>query len=386
MNFTLKIVEGPNKGAEIALPEGVAVTLGKGDDSDVVLADATLPDAALTLMASPDGVTLDGEPLEPFAVSERGATAFAVGPSDAPWGELKWPERVESKSEVPESAGPGFDSSGARPADVQPSGPRPSDPRPPAQAKRGRPGLFAALALLLVALVALCWIFRDRARPYAERAISGISGMSGDSAAADESGQAADTPAPLLRDLAERYGLVVDDNRLIGDFSTRTERLVVTAQAYAANPGVELDFCDDESLRTAAEDTIALVGEWDLRVEAATNRILVLSGTAADLGSTLEALSTDLPKLRDVDSSLVAARLDGADAGLGRRGQTPRQSGGKTASLPICGILTTPYPCLVLKSGARVMEGAPIGDSVVLKIEADSVTLTNAAGRIVWKP
>ena len=43
MNFLLKIVEGPNKGAEIALVEGVAVTLGKGDDCDIVLADPTLP-------------------------------------------------------------------------------------------------------------------------------------------------------------------------------------------------------------------------------------------------------------------------------------------------------------------------------------------------------
>ena len=32
MNFLLKIVEGPNKGAEITLVEGVAVTLGKGDE------------------------------------------------------------------------------------------------------------------------------------------------------------------------------------------------------------------------------------------------------------------------------------------------------------------------------------------------------------------
>ena len=44
MNFLLKIVEGPNKGAEIALVEGVVVSLGKRDDCDIVLADATLPE------------------------------------------------------------------------------------------------------------------------------------------------------------------------------------------------------------------------------------------------------------------------------------------------------------------------------------------------------
>ena len=37
MNFVLKIVRGANAGAEIALPEDVAVSLGKSDDCDIVL-------------------------------------------------------------------------------------------------------------------------------------------------------------------------------------------------------------------------------------------------------------------------------------------------------------------------------------------------------------
>ena len=85
MNFILKIVEGPNKGAEIALVSGVAVTLGKGDDCDIVLADTTLPSAPVTIEASDDGVAVDGEPLDQFVVMTTGATSFAVGPADAPW-------------------------------------------------------------------------------------------------------------------------------------------------------------------------------------------------------------------------------------------------------------------------------------------------------------
>ena len=100
MNFLLKIVEGPNKGAEIALVAGVAVTLGKSDECDIVLADPTLPSEAIRIEASDDGVTVDGGVLEPFAVRTAGATAFAVGPADAPWNELKWPEKtVEAKPE-----------------------------------------------------------------------------------------------------------------------------------------------------------------------------------------------------------------------------------------------------------------------------------------------
>ena len=91
MNFLLKIVEGPNKGADIALVENVAVTLGKGDDCDIVLADPTMPDDPLKVEASADGVSVGGEPLEQFAVKTVGATSFAIGPADAPWGALVWP-------------------------------------------------------------------------------------------------------------------------------------------------------------------------------------------------------------------------------------------------------------------------------------------------------
>jgi hypothetical protein len=40
----------------------------------------------------------------------------------------------------------------------------------------------------------------------------------------------------------------------------------------------------------------------------------------------------------------------------------------------------------VLKNGARVLEGAPLGTWTVARIEADSVTLTNAERSVTWKP
>ena len=66
MNFLLKIVEGPNKGAEVALVEGVAVTLGRRDDCDIILADQTLPDAPVKIEPSATGVKVDGAALVPF--------------------------------------------------------------------------------------------------------------------------------------------------------------------------------------------------------------------------------------------------------------------------------------------------------------------------------
>jgi hypothetical protein len=55
-------------------------------------------------------------------------------------------------------------------------------------------------------------------------------------------------------------------------------------------------------------------------------------------------------------------------------------------AFPVCGILTTPYPCLVMRDGRRMMEGAAIGDSIIVEIGADCITLTNSTGRFSWKP
>ena len=402
MNFLLKIVEGPNKGAEIALVEGVAVTLGKGEDCDIVLADPTMPDAPLSVEASADGVAVSGVPLESFSVKTFGATSFAVGPADAPWGELKWPkpeDREEERENGEESTEP-------------PPPPTTEPPSPPATepSSRRRGGcfgcLFVLLGLLLV-LIALVWLFWDALKPRAEslweKMYAGRSD-SDDTPTVQSSGSV--TRSSSLRDIAAKYALSLVESdgraRISGNLKTRRDRLAATAEAYGAQPGVELDLSDDETLRTSAEDALFTLTEGALKVVAATNRVVSIAGSSRSpllLKKTLEALNADLPKLRNVDTSGVVisplmARTDGDGAGDGEQAdgifstRTPRRTSKKTASptLPVCGILTTPYPCLVMRDGRRIMEGATVADSVIVEIGADSVTLTNSTGRFTWKP
>ena len=199
-----------------------------------------------------------------------------------------------------------------------------------------------------------------------------------------------------------RYGLSstnLDGKTVLsGDFATRAERLIATAEAYEACPGIELDFSDAVSLKTAIEDTFAMLdGAAALKVADITNRVAVITGnlaSPADLTRILGAIAADVPKLRDVDVAEV--ELDGAGlAGLEttdeRRGDGASRvsrpaSKAEAPALPVCGILTAPYPCLVLRSGARVMDGAPLGEWTVARIEADSVTLTNAERSVTWNP
>ena len=168
-----------------------------------------------------------------------------------------------------------------------------------------------------------------------------------------------------------------------------------------ARPGVDLDLSDDESFRASADDALFTITEGAIKVVAATNRVLSIAGTSSSpfaLKRILESLNTDLPKLRDIDATGVAYGMvpgnEKSEEGDGDDGETPigvfharrRTSKAKEPSLPVCGILTAPYPCLVMRDGSRVLEGAALGGNVIVKIEADAVTVTNATGRFIWKP
>lgn len=419
MNFLLKIVEGPNRGAEIALVEGVAVALGKGDGCDIILADPTLPDVPLNIEASADSVSADGERLEPFVVKTLGATSFAVGPADAPWGELKWPEKAESREpeaegdghEPAETPGEGNGTADAPGSEAKEEEPAPDEPR----RRHGCLGCLVVLLLLVLLAAALCWFFRDevspyaeKARPYAEKAMSyaekAWNGVVGH-ASSDAQPQAAQQPT--IASIAEKYGLELSDDggaaKLSGNFRTRRERLAATAEAYETRPGVELDLSDDESFKAAAEDALFTITEGALTVVCATNRYLHLAGASNSpfmLQKTLKQLNTDLPKLRGCDASGVKmsalagspaseeAPADGAAtpaATFGRKAAR-RASGPDLTTLPVCGILTKPYPCLVMHDGRRVLEGAAFGGGVILEIGADEVVITNSTGRFTWRP
>lgn len=408
MSFILKIVEGPNRGAEIALVEGVAVTLGKGDECDIVLADSTLPEEPLSIEATGDAVTVNGEQLEQFAVKTLGATSFAVGPADAPWGELKWPAKGEISRKDAEPQGKETQAEEAHgEEDLRDSAtPREekADAPEPEKKKHGCLGCLVVLVLLVLLLGVLAWLFRATVRPYAEKVLAYARESLHVGGGTGGAGMGAALPM-TLSEVASSYGLELEENdgqaKLSGNLKTRADRLRATAEAYEARPGVDLDLSDDESFRAAADDALFTITEGAMKVVAATNRVLSIAGTSPSpfaLKRILESLSADLPKLRDIDATGVAYGMvpgnEKSEEGDGDDGETPigvfharrRTSKAKEPSLPVCGILTAPYPCLVMRDGSRVLEGAALDGNVIVKIEADAVTVTNATGRFTWKP
>ena len=409
MNFLLKIVEGPNKGAEVALVEGVAVTLGKGDDCDIVLADPTMPDEPLPLQATADGVTAGGAALEPLHVMTIGATSIAVGPADAPWGELVWPGKEPAKPEGEEAEGDRPEDGGGESQKSEEGADEVSDKEKPATQRRH--GCLGCLVVLLVAVLALCalaWFHRKKSKEVCKIGYAKIRetcsgwGLKWEFLEEKPAETAEVAEKPSLDLVAARYDVELTEEggvaKLAGNFKTRRERLAATAEAYAVQPGVELDFSDDESLRASAEDALFTLTEGALRLSAATNRFLKIVGrspSAAALKKTLKALDADMPKLNGVDVTGVAfghvpgshGSAESAAGGLYQRTKDAKaKKHDATPSLPVCGILTTPYPCLITRDGRRYHEGAALGDSVIVKIGADSVVLTNSTGRFTWKP
>ncbi len=407
MSFLLKIVEGQNKGAEVALVDGVAVTMGKSDACDIVLADSTLPDAPMKIEASAEGVAIDGELLEPLHVRLAGNTAFAVGPAEKAWGRLVWPAEEKEAEKPPEPVA----ARAPEPAAVAPEEKRKS---------HGCLVSFMVFLILAAIFVALGWYCREWLRPHVERHCPQAKtawrwtkdhtgktygwlraccrgAMDGLAKPEVETEPAVD-PAEALAEIALRYGLdvtYIDGQPAVsGNLKTRAERLSATAEAYAAMPCVELNISDDETLKTAVEDTLSLIGETGLRVRAVTNRVAVLDGRCVDFGAVMMHISQEVPKLKCVDGDSVervpAAQLAakpsaGGPAADARTAATssPRV---EVPALPVCGILVKPYPCLVTRSGARIMEGAGIGAWTVVEINADSVVLEGPKGRFVWRP
>ena len=413
MNRILRVVGGPLKGAEIALVAGTRVKVGSGDGCDILVADPTLGKAAFELDVGEDEVTIvtpDGtaKTMLDFEAREFGASAFAIGPAEGAWQEIVWTEkREEGVGNGEQGIGNGERGIGnGEETDQIPPKMDPlkggKDVRQETEDEKKKPSRVSCLvSLVLLAVVVmllllvLFWYLRCY-RGCCEGRCEAVA------------------PRVTLAEVAARYGLSVSETNgqtvVRGDLKTRAERLAATAAAFQAKPGAEVDIVDDESLYEAADALLGLVAQGaPLRVAAATNRVVVLKGSVASadfLRATLAALANDVPGMAKADCSAVAC--GGKPLVDEKRPRVPQTEKSQPAAvvpaavvpartpvradkpavprLPVCGIVMTPYPCLILKNGSRISEGGTFGGYTVRGITADSLTLTDGARTFEWKP
>lgn len=414
MNRILRVVGGPLKGAEIALVAGTRIKVGSGDGCDVLVADPSLGDVAFELEVAEDEVTIvkpDGttKTLLDYEAHTFGSSSFAVGSADGAWPEIVWPEKRGEESRANSEEVP----SGSVPPKTDPLKERPKAASPETEDVKGETSgekrrvswlvPFLLLALVIVLTLFAVWWLRCRRN------------------CRDERHESAAVSQVTLADVAKKYGVAVVETNgqfvLRGDLRTRAERLEATAAAFRARPGVDLDLMDDESLEEAAGALVSMIAGDALKVEAATNRIVVLrgdAGTSARLREALVAMARDVPGLANVDCTHVVCGLESdvpaqvsftqvqqpsltsPSVASDKVEESSRPAAvadnkgvkqvGPSLKLPLCGILTVPYPCIILKNGNRVFEGGEFGGYVVEKIGADALTLRNGNRTFEWKP
>ena len=436
MERLLKIVEGPMRGAEIALVAGTRIKVGRGEDCDIVIDDASLPETAFELDIADAAVTLiaaDGTAREmrPFEIHDFGTTSVALGPAEGRWEELRPAEREAPVESTPSEQPPSAET---------PTPAAPSEEEKPADEKR-RNGLgcfFVCLGVILLVLIvlALLWLFRHavverfpQVKPYVDQ----IERRVGGSSAVQTPAVPKKTSKEELKDLAAQHGVSYSEREgvpvLAGNLAHRTERLAMRALALAADRHCILELSDDETLASSADALLFTVTEGALKLKSAAKRKAVIVGyapTAAALGAALKALRDDVPWIGEIDVESVkvggpvpsdqrhsAFAVSGTLAGgsseaadgegsSGAAGQA-QSSGGPTAApdivisdengrklprnmFPVAGILTRPYPCVVLRDGHRIVEGGQLGAYTVVRIAADALELKLGKGKANWNP
>ena len=393
MKFLLKIVQGPNAGAEVALVECMNLTFGCGEDCDIILSDASVGEKAFELEVTservvalmPGGKTVK---LEPYHVTQVGASALVVGPQEGAWKTLVWPKtEVETAKEDEEKVE--------------------TEEKEPESAKKCFPFGCAFVIFAFTALLALGF-FAWKKYPAETKEYSLKAWCEAKKIYSAASKKFKREPIAIvtervesLDDIAKECGFTVirtgEDVSVKGDFKTRVKRLEATARACAAHPGVKVDFSDAESLVSAVNEFLFLVTEDKLKLEKLEGRKAFLSGRAASCGhleKILRSMSEDVPKISNVDCSRVSlggevCQLTSSNDDAGEVLALKRKNVAKstpTPKMPIAGILTVPYPCLVLNDGTRAMEGARFGEFTIEKIKPDSITVRGADGTFEWRP
>lgn len=414
MSWLLKIVDGPMKGAEIALLGGRRTSVGSDDACDLVIADQTLAAKAFELDVSDSAVTLlveggETKVLHPFEVRAFGTTAIAIGPAEGPWEPLVYPKAEEEKVEEEKVEVEGGGAGDAKPDDAAEAAPEAEKP-----AKRRHRGVGCLIGLLLVVLVAfLLWFFWGRivdrwpvVETYRAKTVETVKGwwLSGKRLVVKP--EPVVEKGPTLAEIAATYGLAYTPAegettaaRLAGNVALRTERLAIRALALSDDPTVKLDLTDDESLLLSANELLFAATDGSLKAVSASNRVVAVSGfapSAERLEAVVRALATDVPAVERLDTSAV--RVGGTPpaevaetsfveaAPAPKTVARPKKVQPSKPDYPIAGLLSKPYPCVVMRDGHRLCAGAQIGTAIIVRIASDRLVLKDGEREFEWKP
>ena len=329
----LKILTGPQEGAELELDAGIALRIGTDDSCDIVLVDAMAPAQALELVMEGDDVSVTAAAERIFAgdaalpVGEKtalpdytiltiGSTRCAVGDADKPWPPLRWipldvllAEKPQPEQEAEKSAEESADKPEQEEAPLSREQLEKIDElQSQKRAKRGRG--FAILSWLILILICAAGMW------FTGRHVWKIAAPKEKEEAKDVAENAHKTRLEKLRERAEALGLTIEEEedgsirRIAGNVPKTSQRTVIEQIVKYDCPQVICEMTDDETLARSVKELVWGLTEGRLQLVSLKDRVAKLMGmtnSEEEWNTIVDNIRHDIPRLASVESDVVYA-------------------------------------------------------------------------------
>ena len=321
-SIILKILTGPQEGAEVELTAGRSATIGSGFQCDIALVDAMLAseqgtflvqESGVQFTAAADGVHLGEEPVAAGSTVEvplytaltLGGTRVALGAAGETWPAITWPELSALKPPEPVPAAPETPDGQDEAADVPPTEAASEGEPPPAaeEEKAEEPPLWRAyverylvwgilaLVVLILALGVGCVFWCYSAPP---RDIETVLKA---------------RRREALEKLMAAHGLTLQDGVLSGNLKEARVRLDIERFVYTEFPGeIQPDLTDDQTLRESLAQVLEGLGSGLIVVDGVVDRNATVHGIVPSKEvweNDLAHIRQDVPKLKEVRAKFV---------------------------------------------------------------------------------
>ena len=324
----LKILTGPQEGAELELAAGIALRIGTDDSCDIVLVDAMAPEQALELVMEGEDVSVTAAAERLFAgdvalpVGEKttlpdytiltiGSTRCAVGDADKPWPPLRWipldvllaekPQpQEEEKTEEPKQ--PEQEEAPLSREQVEKLDELQSQKR----AKRGRG--FAIISWLLLILICAAGMW------FTGRHVWNLAKPRETTHSIVENTRK--TRLEKLREKAEALNLTLEEDedgnltRISGNVPKTSQRTSIEQIVKYDCPNVVCEMTDDETLARAVKELVWGLTEGRLKLvelKDRTAKLMGMTNSEEEWNTIVDNIRHDVPRLAKVESDVVYA-------------------------------------------------------------------------------
>ena len=331
----LKILTGPQEGAELELSVGVALRLGTDDSCDAVLVDAMAPANAMELIQEGENVfaTAAAErlfvgdeplavgvktPIQDYAVMTIGSTRCAVGDADKPWPPLRWiplDVLMTEKSQPQVETKPTEEATTASEQSKENDAPlsrEQLEKLDELQSKKRaahnrRLAIVSWLLLILICIIGM-WL--------TGRYVWDLAAPKEKAETADIVQNAHKTRLERLREKAEALGLTIEEEedgtirKISGNVPKLSQRTIIEQIVKYDCPQVVCEMTDDETLARSVKELIWGLTEGRLKLVSLTNRmakIVGMTNSEDEWKTIVDNIRHDIPRLAKIEGEIVYA-------------------------------------------------------------------------------